>query len=534
MSDRDERLLTRGEGQRTSGEGQRRPSDTPGRSTTGLPLSLLRKAAKRLQAVCLILVAFLAIGWLGANWIEGDLALEFSDPLQYGPGVTMIVASLVVLALIRSAWLSPAGVITLGLVYQVVISFCIPISEYWGAFRGVGAEQINDDLVGLSGVALWMVFFAVLVPARPGKALIALALSGTSVPITIALLTRLGDAPVLAPQQFLFVFVLPYAMIVVIAYIAARIIYGLGREVLRAQEMGSYRLLELIGRGGMGEVWKASHNMLARPAAIKLIRGEALGMEPEGLEQALARFEREAQATACLQSSHTVELYDFGISDDGAFYYVMELLDGIDLESVVARFGPVPAERVVHILRQACLSLGEAHRRGLIHRDVKPANLYLCQHAFEPDFVKVLDFGLVRHFKAGGIPETGTGWLAGTPAYLPPEIAMGKEDVDGRADIYGLACVAYRLLTGRCVFEEETVVATIVAHVRTLPPPPSVFSEMPVPADLDDLVLVCLSKDPAERPPTCEELLCALDRIELDRPWTRERAAEWWRTHLPA
>jgi serine/threonine-protein kinase len=318
----------------------------------------------------------------------------------------MLVASIVVLGLARSSWLSPAAVLRLGLVYQVIISFCIPISQYWGAFAGVGAEQVTGDLVGLSGVAMWMMFFAVIMPARPRHALIALTLSGSAVPVTIALLARYGEAPVLAPQQFLFVFILPYAIVVAASYIAARIIYGLGKEVLHAQEMGSYHLLELIGRGGMGEVWRANHNMLARPAAIKLIRGDTQDMEPGGLETALTRFEQEAQATASLQSPHTVELYDFGVSDDGAFYYVMELLDGIDLESLVERFGPLPTERVAHILRQACLSLGEAHRRGLVHRDIKPANLYVCQHAFEPDFVKVLDFGLVRHstFEVGGSP----------------------------------------------------------------------------------------------------------------------------------
>jgi serine/threonine-protein kinase len=483
-----------------------------------------------------VLVAVVAIGWLATNWIEGDLPSEFADPLQYGPGVTMIVASLVVLGLVRSSLLSPAAVIKLGLAYQVIISFCIPISEYYGAFSGVGTEQVSDDLVGLSSVAIWMIFFAVLVPARPRHALFALTLSGSAVPITIALLIRFGDAPPLAPQQFLFIFVLPYAMMVILSYIAARIIYGLGKEVLRAQEMGSYRLLELIGRGGMGEVWLASHNLLARPAAIKLIRSDALDMEPGGIDTSLTRFEQEAQATALLQSPHTVDLYDFGVSDDGTFYYVMELLDGIDLESVVGRFGPLPVERVAHILRQACLSLGEAHRRGLIHRDVKPANLYLCQRVFEPDFVKVLDFGLVKHATvdvADADALTRKGLLAGTPSYLAPELAMGTEAIDGRADIYALGCVSFKLLTGRCVFEEDTALATILAHVNTPAPSPNSISEVPIPPDFEDLVLACLSKDPAKRPPTCEALMQALEGIELAEPWTRERAADWWQMHVP-
>jgi serine/threonine-protein kinase len=481
-----------------------------------------------------LLVAILSVAWLGVNAIEGELAREFSDPLQYGPGVAMVLASLAVLGLIRTAGLSPAALITVGLAYQVVISFGITLSEYWGTFSGVEAGQITGDLVGLSTTALWMMFFSVIVPARPRHALIALLLSGSAVPLTVALLVRIGDAPALEASQFFFVFVLPYALVVVMSYVAARVIYGLGRDVRRAQELGSYHLLELIGRGGMGEVWRASHNMLARPAAIKLIRGDTLSQEPGGMETALARFEQEAQATASLQSPHTVELYDFGISEDGTFYYVMELLDGIDLETFVERFGPLPPERVVHVLRQACLSLGEAHQRDLIHRDVKPANLYLCQYALEPDFVKILDFGLVKHtaFEEGETALTRAGLLAGTPAYLAPEIAMGKEEVDGRADIYGLACVAFKLLTGRAVFEEDTVVATIVAHANTAPLPPSTYFETPIPADLDELILACLSKNPADRPQTCEQLARQLEQIRLDAPWTAERAADWWSVHL--
>ncbi len=478
----------------------------------------------------------MAINWLGANWVEGELASEFSNPMEYGPGLTMMVASLLVFGLVRSSRLSPMAVIAVGLVFQVIISFSIPVSQYYGAFHGVEPARITSDLVGISPVAMWMLFFAVVFPTRPRHALIALTLSGSAVPITIALLARFGDAPALGTQQFLFVFVLPYAMAVIFSYLAARIIYGLGRDILRAEELGSYHLQELIGRGGMGEVWKARHNMLARPAAIKLIRGDVLDLGQGGLDVALARFEREAQATASLQSPHTVELYDYGLSEDGSFYYVMELLDGIDLESLVERFGPLPAERVVHILLQACRSLGEAHRRDLIHRDLKPANLYLCQRAFEPDFLKVLDFGLVRQSALTAEREeevTKTGLLAGTPGYMAPEMAMGSDSMDSRVDIYALACVAHKLLTGRSVFEEKNVVATIFAHVHTPPQPPSAFSEVSIPPELDDVILACLSKDPGGRPPTAEDLAADLGRIALPRPWTRERAATWWQTHMP-
>ena len=406
---------------------------TRSRSTArgpGLPQSLLRRASQRLQIICVVLFVILTFSWLGGNWVEGELASEFANPLQFGPGVAMMGAAVLVFGLVRSSKLSPSAVIAVGLTFQVVISFCVPISQYYGAFAGLDAARLTNDLVGLSSVAIWMLFFAVVFPARPRHALIALTLSGSAVPITIALLIRFGDMPALTTGRFVSVFVIPYVIVIVTSYIAARIIYGLGRDILRAEDLGSYHLKELIGRGGMGEVWRASHNMLARPAAIKLIRGDTLGSEPGGADTALNRFEREAQATASLQSPHTVELYDFGVSEDGSFYYVMELLEGIDLESLVERFGPLPSERVVHILLQACRSLGEAHRRGLIHRDLKPANLYLCQRAFEPDFLKVLDFGLVRRSALASEPEepvTKTGLLAGTPGYMAPEMAMGDE-----------------------------------------------------------------------------------------------------------
>jgi serine/threonine-protein kinase len=319
------------------------------------------------------------------------------------------------------------------------------------------------------------------------------------------------------------------------SYIAARIIYRLGTDIRRARELGSYYLLDPIGRGGMGEVWRAKHNMLARPAAIKLIRRDIIGSELGAVQRALGRFEREAQVTASLESPHTVDLYDYGISDDGNFYYVMELLEGVDLESMVHRFGPLAAERVIHILRQACLSLSEAHRRDLVHRDIKPSNIFLCRRAFEYDFVKVLDFGLVKpssEVKPRTVEQvTEAGAVAGTPGFMAPELAMGDEAIDGRSDIYSLGCVAYWLLTGQRVFEKDTAIATIVAHINAEPEAPSSRSEMPIPDELESLVLVCLSKDPSDRPETADVLERALSEIATETPWTQERAAEWWQLH---
>lgn len=317
--------------------------------------------------------------------------------------------------------------------------------------------------------------------------------------------------------------------------ITSQVIYGLRREVRRAMQLGQYTLEEKLGEGGMGAVYKARHAMLRRPAAIKLIKPNVTG-DGAGRSQALQRFEREAHATASLKSPHTVELYDFGVSAEGEFYYVMELLDGIDLETLVTRFGPLPAPRVVYLLRQACESLAEAHASGLVHRDIKPANLFLCRHGLRHDFVKVLDFGLVA---LGPEPtdldpkRTVEGTVGGTPAYLAPEVMSHAETVDERADVYALGCVAYWLLTGRPPFERSSALATVLAHVNDAPVPPSSVSEIAVPAPLEELVLACLAKRPGDRPASALELAHQLAAaVEVDG-WDEEKAARWWRVHVP-
>jgi serine/threonine-protein kinase len=271
--------------------------------------------------------------------------------------------------------------------------------------------------------------------------------------------------------------------------------------------------------------------MLARDAAIKLVRGREGGI-PRDL---VARFEREAKATAGLRSPHTVQLYDFGRSDDGAFYYVMELLDGFTLDRLVERYGPLPPERVVHVLRQACRSLAEAHAAGLVHRDVKPGNVFLCRYGGEADFVKVVDFGLVKDVSAsGGTNLTQTGLIAGTPAFMPPEMALGKE-VDGRADLYALGCVGYFLLTGLPVFDRKTALETLHDHTSTLPIPPSRRVSTPIPADLEAVLLACLAKEPADRPESARVLEARLAAtVPAGGGWSSADAERWWDRNSPA
>jgi serine/threonine-protein kinase len=322
------------------------------------------------------------------------------------------------------------------------------------------------------------------------------------------------------------------------AYVGARVVFALGTEVRKARELGSYQLLERLGHGGMGEVWRARHRLLARPAAIKLIRPLAadtiVGTEAE------SRFEREAQAIASLRSPHTVELFDFGIADDGTFYYVMELLDGLDAERIVQRFGPMPAGRVIHVIRQICHSLSEAESVSLVHRDIKPANIILCRYGEDYDFVKVLDFGIVKAMQEPAKADeactltalTAGNVVRGTPAFIAPEQALGGRPVDHRADIYGTGCVAYWLLTGQLVFTGDTPMQLLVQHAQATPEPPSSRTELPIPKELDAIVLACLAKDPADRPQSARELARRLQAVPGSSEWTPELARAWWEAHF--
>ncbi len=499
---------------------------------SAVPSALLRQGAGRVAPVAAVFIVFQIVGWVIPLSLRGDFLEEFTRPGDWIPPIVALAVSVVLIVATRMFQISSQTTVKLGLLYQVVISYAIAFGQYWNAFGDFTAGQINGDVVGLTAVAPWMVFYTVLVPARPRHALVALLASATAPGAVYYLSVMVGEAPVLGRQQFLMVLLFPYLITAITAYVAAHIVYRLGQAVSAATEMGSYRLEDCLGKGGMGEVWRASHTMLARPAAVKLVRADVLGSDHETYSTALTRFEREAQVTAALESPHTVELYDYGVSDDGTLYYVMELLDGIDLNQLVAKHGALPAERVAHILRQVCASLGEAHRRDLVHRDVKPANIYLCKRALEYDFVKVLDFGLVRRHSAveakeGADDLSQMGMLIGTPAYLAPEVINGAP-ADARSDIYAVGCVAYLLLAGVEVFDSPTLAALLVAQSSHPPVPPSERCDFEIPPDLETLVLDCLTKDPEDRIQSAEEFVARLDLIEFKETWSQERAESWW------
>jgi eukaryotic-like serine/threonine-protein kinase len=416
----------------------------------------------------------------------------------------------------------------IGLIFMVMNAILIAMLNTWAIVPTVATME------RLSWNTIVILITAMIVPSAPRKMLAASLVAASMDPLGVWLAHLRGVAvPSAAATLVLF---MPNYVCAVVAILPSHVLQHLGRRLREAQALGSYHLVELLGRGGMGEVWRAEHQLLARSAAIKLIRPEYLGASSSAEGRvALRRFEREAQATASLSSQHTIRVFDFGMTSEGTFYYVMELLAGRDLESLVREFGPVPADRAVYLLRQACHSLADAHARGLVHRDVKPANIYVCRMGLEYDFIKVLDFGLVKVNDKNSVQETlltSSHTTTGTPAFMAPEVILGQNDVDRRADVYALGCVAYYLLTGQLVFDADNPMKMLMHHVQTPPVPPSQRTELPIPRELDDLVMACLEKDPNKRPQDAGRLFEMACHCTTGGGWDNTAARQWWESHL--
>ncbi len=497
----------------------------------GLPEDLLREAAKRLGIICLVAAGIWTIEFVLSHIVLGMPGMLPEEQvgrqwlrLYDVVGLINVAVSLALFWYTRRSKRSQTFLLDLGLVYEVFTAASIGLLDY-----------VFSHPMGVSWIAIVIVLFPPIVPNTPGKTLTAALVAASMGPVA-ALFWSLVGHPV-PPVPHVLMQAIPNYLSAGVAVVISHIMTRLGREVRKAREMGSYVLGDLIGKGGMGEVWQATHRFLVRPAAIKLIKPAVLeAVTREQADVLVQRFKREARAAAMLRSPHTIQLYDFGVSGDGTFYYVMELLNGMDLQSLVTRFGPLPPARAVHVLAQACESLGEAHERGMIHRDIKPANIQVCQMGSYYDFVKVLDFGLVKLETHAAKPEPGLTapeLLAGTPAYLAPENALG-EPVDQRTDIYALGCVAYWMLTGRLVFDGDSPLQIVARHIQATPEPPSRYSPFPVRPDLEKLVLDCLAKSPEDRPTTVGDLSERLARCALESPWTRAAARQWWETSLGA
>jgi len=497
--------------------------------TGGLPDDILNEQVGRLGVFAAVAVALWTFGLvmervarLTALTMPGHFPARAQLIEVFG-----IVLAIALLVYARYSRHAPQTKTDVGLVAMVLNAFLISMLNTWAM---VPTARVFE----LSWITVLVLVYAMTAPSTPKKTLAASLVAASMDPAGVWF-AHLRGTPVPSVLNTLLIFMPNYSCAVV-ATLSARAIHRLGRDIRHAREMGRYQLTELLGHGGMGEVWRAQHRMLARNVAVKLIRPQVLGAStPAEAKLMVQRFEREARATAALSSPHTIRVFDFGTTDAGHFYYVMELLAGRDLESLVREFGPVPADRAMYLLRQVCHSLADAHARGLVHRDIKPANIYTCRMGLDYDFVKVLDFGLVKFADRTAMQQTlmtAAHTTTGTPAYMAPELILGETDIDRRADVYALGCVAYYLLTGQLVFDADTPMKMFLQHVQAKPVPPSERVELRIPPELDALVLACLEKDPNKRPQDAGQLFTMALDCRTCEQWSTERAKTWWEQHL--
>jgi serine/threonine-protein kinase len=378
-------------------------------------------------------------------------------------------------------------------------------------------QPSSGPLFAMLGIVLLLVVRAALVPS-PVIRTVVIGLLSVACPFLVAG-DRVGAAPPVVVDGLSFV----AGAFVIATGVTSHVIYGLRRQVRRAMRLGQYELGRKLGEGGMGVVFEATHLMLRRPTAVKLLPAEKAG------EQTVARFEREVQQTSRLEHPNSVSIYDYGRTPDGQFYYAMELVDGVTLRQLVDRDGPIGGARATLILRQAARALAEAHARGLVHRDVKPANIMLCERAQVPDTVKVLDFGLVKALddpEADGLTQANA--VVGTPHYLAPEAISSPDDVGPPADVYALGAIGFLLVTGREVFPGQSTIDVCSKHLHTAPDSPSAVRGEAIDPGLEGLILRCLEKRPGDRPADGAALAEELDRLDLTG-WSLEDAAAWWR-----
>lgn len=436
---------------------------------------------------------------------------------------TVVTAALAAIALMlwrqceaRIGWLRGAELAVFGLPAGLFLLFQYAL-----------ARESADVGFFQAPIGAWLVLiftYALFIPNSLRRASGVIGLIAAA-PVVMLLVTMATDAGLarLVTWDDLITLVLMLAISAVAAVFGVDTIGSLRRAAFEARQLGQYRLKEMIGAGGMGEVYLAEHQLLKRPCVVKLIRPDKAG-DP----RVLARFQREVQATARLTHWNTVEIFDYGVAEDGTFYYVMEYLPGMSLAELVDRYGPLPPARVIYLLRQACDALGEAHSAGLIHRDIKPGNIFAAHQGGVYDVAKLLDFGLVKPIVDDQALElTAEGAITGSPLFMSPEQAIGEREPDARSDIYSLGAVAYYLLTGRPPFEGEKPIKVMFAHAHQEVVPPSAH-QPETPADIERTVLRCLAKDPDDRYPDAASLADALSDCEAAADWSRQAAARWW------
>jgi serine/threonine-protein kinase len=448
-------------------------------------------------------------------------------------GMTAVLYVGAALLLSRRPMLSLSRLRMIELAFTGLVVVCVSAWQYATltrslpeGFDGLRHREVHHSAASFLATFLWFLLIVVYGIAIPNTWRRTLAVVSGEVTLALVVLLAAGTVNPAVGGQLLVLLPLSVgllAMALALAVFGSFKISTLQQQAFEARQLGQYRLKRLLGVGGMGEVYLAEHRLLKRPCAVKLIRPEKASNP--GL---LKRFEREVRVTAQLTHFNTVAVYDYGRTEDGTFYYVMEYLPGLTLETLVKRYGLLPPARAVHFLRQLCGALHEAHGLGLVHRDLKPANVIVCQYSWGHDVVKLVDFGLVRLVDAdlSAQPLTRKGMVMGTPDYLAPEQAEGGP-AEVRSDLYSLGAVAYFLLTGRPPFPRPSVLETLLAHLHD-PVPPLADRCPGVPAELEAVVLRCLAKDPAERFVDAQSLDEALARCVMPA-WTEADAAAWWK-----
>jgi len=482
--------------------------------------SLLRS---RLQAATFVLSILLAVAFVGNLFSEyAPLVGLRAVILAAFVGSVLALRSPRPFSLVQLRWLE--ALLFGALVVQLLLMMGTRLVAF--ARTGDAVSVVAAEHVYLAGWAILMLTYGILMPNSWQRAL-AILLPTACLPYALLLWLRWQVPPIEAALDAdKMTALLPAPLVaVLVAVFGTYTIHCIRREAFKAKQLGQYVLTRKLGAGGMGEVYQAEHQLLKRPCAVKLIKP---GKDADAA--ALARFEREVQATAKLTHWNTVEIFDYGHSDDGTFYYVMELLPGLSLEDLVKRYGPLPPERAVHLLRQVCKGLREAHAKGLIHRDIKPANVFAAERGGVYDVAKLLDFGLVKQQSSGAtdVKLTQPGTFSGSPFYMCPEQVKSYDRLDARSDIYSLGAVAYYLVTGKPPFVADNVWDVITAHARDPVEPPANVNPG-VPADLELAIIRCLAKLPANRFQDVESLDKALAACACAGQWTEDRAAAWWR-----
>jgi serine/threonine-protein kinase len=464
-----------------------------------------------------------------SNWSIG--AFGGAGPIPAGTGLARWqVVHLIGTFTLAAVWLAARGrPLPLPILRVLEGSGTVLTCAIFGLLVLYMPSIFRPDQIALLALMVLLLYRSAMIPSEALRTALVALLSVAPVPFfTYFLFTRPEETTSAATARLFTLYAALWSgAAILVATVTSSVIYGLQQSVSRSKRLGQYTLVEKIGEGNVGAVYRAEHALLRRPTAIKVLLPDRAG----GMNW--KRFEREVQMTALLTSEHTVSIYDYGHTPDGVFYYAMEYLDGIDLEALIVKEGPLPPGRVVHILGQVCAALEEAHGSGLIHRDIKPANLILCARGGHHDFVKVVDFGLAREMKsASSSALTSENAVWGTPHYMSPE-AIRSAEVGAPSDVYALAATAYFLLTARPVFDGSPVVV-FSHHLETAPEPPSLRLGRPLPKQLEAVLLAALEKDAARRPQTAREFAERLAACSDVTPWTEAEAAAWWRERAAA